>query len=180
MALSIRDALKVVADLEATGVVERYAVCGALAAFYYLEPAATEDLDILISFDTDSSRSGLVTLGPILSALAARGYNKFHKEGILVSGFPVQFVPVADELDREALAEAVDAEIPFPGQTIFVRLLTAEHLACLALRTGRPKDKIRLSEFLARNVLDPQKFDAILARHGLSAKYRSFIQTLGQ
>ena len=36
--------------MEADGVIGRYAIAGAVAAYNYIEPTLTEDLDILVSF----------------------------------------------------------------------------------------------------------------------------------
>jgi hypothetical protein len=65
-----------------------------VAALNYIEPTVTEDLDILVSFDRER-KSGLVTLGPIVGYLAEAGYQEWRNEGVLVGGWPVQFLPVA-------------------------------------------------------------------------------------
>lgn len=53
---------------------------------------------------------------------------------------------------------------------------TAEHLATLALQTGRAKDKARLLQFVEAGALDPDGFHAVLQRHGLLEKWRRFEQ----
>ena len=62
-----------------------------LAAYNYIEPTVTEDVDILIAFDSGQHRprSGLVNLGPILSYLREKGYSDFRNEGILIEGWAV-------------------------------------------------------------------------------------------
>ena len=107
------------------GIIRRYAIGGAVAAMNYLEPALTEDVDVLISFDTQSP-SGPVTLGPIVDWLGAKGYSEWRKEGLVVDGWPVQFLPVADPFGTEA--------------TISTWMLSAEHVVATALKAGRPKD----------------------------------------
>ena len=57
--------------LEATGLVERYAIGGALAAMFYAEAVVTEDLDAFVLLAAPAS--GLVTLTPIYDFLKARG-----------------------------------------------------------------------------------------------------------
>ncbi len=54
------------------------------------------------------------------------------------------------------------------------RVLTAEHLAAIALQTGRAKDKARLLQFVEAGVLDGSRFEAILGRHGLVAAWQKF------
>src|ERR1700722_6249135 len=111
--MGMKQTLDVVNAMEADGVIGRYAIAGAVAAYNYIEPTVTEDIDILISLDISSSasRSGLVTLGPILAYLKSRGYDQYRKEGLVIEGWPVQFLPIADDLDAEALAQAQDLEI---------------------------------------------------------------------
>lgn len=54
------------------------------------------------------------------------------------------------------------------------RVFTAEHLAALALQTGRAKDKARLLQFVELGALDSNRFEAILKRHGLLEKWSQF------
>ncbi len=94
----------------------------------------------------------------------------------MVEGWPVQFLPVASELDGEALDAAVTVEeVLTPGTApVRMRVLTAEHLAATALGVGRPKDEIRLTQFVAEDVLDMTVLDDILRRHGLGTKWQDF------
>ena len=58
----------------------------------------------------------------------------------------MQILPADDPLLREAMREAIAVEVE--GQ--HVRVFSAEHLAAIALDTGRAKDKIRLNQFSSR------------------------------
>jgi hypothetical protein len=53
-------------------------------------------------------------------------------------------------------------------------LFTAEHLAAIALQTGRAKDKARLLQFIEAGALDAARFQAIVARHGLVGAWQRF------
>ena len=53
-------------------------------------------------------------------------------------------------------------------------MFTAEHLAAIALQTGRAKDKARVLQFVEAGVLDAQRFQAILTRHGLVDRWQQF------
>ena len=55
-----------------------------------------------------------------------------------------------------------------------VRVMTAEHLTAIALKVGRPKDKIRVAQFMESGILDKEKLLAILGQHGLLAKWKQF------
>src|SRR5689334_19761221 len=96
--------LRVLNELVERGVVERYAIGGAMAAMYYLEPFLTEDLDVFCV--TAASTSPLNPFAHVYEALRERGYS-FEGEFMMVEGVPVQFLPTTTELDREALDAAV-------------------------------------------------------------------------
>ena len=54
------------------------------------------------------------------------------------------------------------------------RVFTAEHLAATALQTGRARDKSRLVQFIDAGALDSSRFQEILSRHGLQARWQQF------
>ena len=58
--------------------------------------------------------------------------------------------------------------------------MTAEHLVGIALRTGRSKDRFRIGLFIESGVLDPKRLDDVLTRHGLLAKWESFMRQYRQ
>ena len=71
---------------------------------------------------------------------------------------------------EEALAEALEIAV----DTTSARVVSAEHLAVIALQTGRAKDKARLLQFIEAGVLDGARFQAILLRHGLVEQWSTF------
>jgi hypothetical protein len=168
--------------MQADGVIGKYAIGGAVGATFYLEPSATLDIDVFVSLPKLSG-SSLLTLSPMYEWLAARGH-KAEKEYVVIEGWPVQFLPASDALDEEALARAVETEV----EGIRTWVMTAEHLVAIALRTGRAKDcavgkhSARLAdsasqcilEFVERGVIQSDKLDKILKRHGLLAKWGKF------
>jgi hypothetical protein len=181
--MGIKRTLEVINRMEADGIVERYAIGGAVAAYNYVEPAVTEDLDILISFGRHHQRpkSGLITLGPLLSYLQQKGYSEFRKEGLFIEGWSVQFLPVSDDLDAEALAQAeeVAIEISSIEGSVKSRVLRPQHIVATALRTGRPKDRIRIVQFLEENAVDLAGLCDVIARHGLQEAWRRFCHRTG-
>ena len=134
--------LQVLNDLVKSGHLERYAIGGAVAALYYLEPFLTEDLDIFCLIP--DSASPLMPFDGIYQALKEKGYG-FDGEFMMVEGVPVQFLPAATELEREALSEA--AVMPY-GDTVKTWVLKPEYLIALALQTGRDKDYERVARLL--------------------------------
>ena len=160
--------LRVINRMKADGVIEDYAIGGAVAAIFYVEPFDTADLDIF--FAVKSSAHELTVLAPLYEYLAARGYAA-DKEYVQVAGWPVQFLPVYNALIAEAVREAMAIKF----RRTPTRVMRAEHLAAIMLETGRPKDYARLSQFLETGVLDMNLLADVLARHDLSGKWQSFL-----
>ncbi len=82
----------------------------------------------------------------------------------------MDIVPAADALDDEALTEAADARVG--SQT--ARILTPEHAVAIALRTGRPRDHMKIARLLesAPEAIDQRKLEDTLRRHGLLVPWR--------
>ncbi|MFN0149778.1 MAG: hypothetical protein ACKVU1_03585 [bacterium] len=168
--MKIRDAIALINQMRNDGVIERYAIGGAVGATYYLEPIATLDIDIFVALRPEP---GHVIVSPqaIFDYLGARGCT-VDGEYIVIASWPVQFLSPPGPLGEEALAEA--REVDVEGETASV--FSAEHLAALALQTGRAKDKARLLQFIEAGALDAARFEAIIARHGLTDRWRRFEQ----
>lgn len=85
------------------GVIEQYAIGGAVAAIFYIEPINTNDLDIF--FHVKDSSVGLDILAPRYEYLSGLGY-KGQRETIDIKGWPVQFLLVFNPLLEEAVEQA--------------------------------------------------------------------------
>ena len=166
--MNIKQVISTLNQMQADGVVERYAIGGAVGATFYIEPVATLDVDVFVSFRVIAG-SALITPQPIFDYLKARGFSA-EGEYMVIAGWPVQFLPPTGKLGEEALREAVISEV----DGIPARVLTAEHLAAIALQTGRAKDKARLLQFIEADALDKQRFQEIISRHELLAKWQQF------
>jgi len=119
--LSISQVITLINQMEADGVVERYAIGGAVGATFYLEPVATLDVDIFVA----------------------------------------------------SLANAVTVDVDGTPARVF----TAEHLAAIALETGRAKDKARLLQFIEAGAIQGELFQSLLARYGLVDRWIEFEKT---
>jgi hypothetical protein len=157
--------LQVLNALERDGIVTRYAIGGAMAATFYAEPVLTFDLDIFVLLP--QAAGGLLTLAPLYEDLRRRGYTE-EGECVLIEGVPVQFLPAYNTLLEEALAEA--REILY--EHTLTRVLRAEHLAAIAVQTGREKDRQRVRLLREQAPMDPEYLAGVLARHGLEDTWR--------
>ena len=164
----IKEVIATINQMQADGVIDRYAIGGAVGATFYLEPVATLDVDIFVAFRTGPG-SLLANPQPIFDYLKARG-GTMEGEYIVVAGWPVQFLPPGTPLVAEALQEAVERDVDGTRARVF----TAEHLAAIALQTGRARDKARLLQFIEAGALDAVRFQALLARHGLVDAWGKF------
>ena len=164
----MKTTLEVINRMQAEGVIGRYAIGGAVGATFYLEPSATLDIDILVALKSPQG-SSLLTLAPVYDYLTSRGY-RTEKEHIVIEGWPVQFLPPRDALDEEALQQAVETEV----EGVRTWVVTAEHLVAMALKTARAKDFARILQFVESGVLDANRLDQILVRHGLFEKWVQF------
>ncbi len=168
--LKLTRTLKVINEMQAAGVIGRYAIGGAVGATFYLEPMPTMDVDVFVAIHPETG-SSIITLKPIYDYLTARGYTAVG-EALKVEDWLVQFLPPTGALAEEAIARArmVDVE----GVPTFV--FTAEHLVAVALETGRPKDKARILQFIDAEAVDQKALEEILGRHQMLEKWIRFRQ----
>ena len=87
----------------------------------------------------------------------------------MIGGWVVDILPVSG-LSEEALIEAEPIEM----EGVQTRIFTQEHLMALCLILQRPKDKVRLAQFLKESDPDLERFEQILTRHGLNERWRQY------
>jgi len=157
-------------QLERDAVIKRYAIGGAVGATFYLEPVSTLDVDVFIAF---KQQPGSMLISPAAIFDYLKGFGcKMEGEHIVIGGWPVQFLPASGPLLEEALAGAGGVDV----EGVSTRVLSAEHLAAIALQTGRAKDKARLLAFIEAKAIDFARFQEIVSRHGLTAQWQRFQQ----
>lgn len=166
--MRIQDVFIALNQMEADGVVDRYAIGGAIGATFYLEPVATLDVDVFVAFRAEAG-SVLVNPQPILDYLKDRG-GTMEGEYVMIGGWPVQLLPSTGPLVDEALDQAIEVDV----EGISTRVFTAEHLAAIALQTGRAKDKARLLHFVESGALDADRFLDILGRYEMRTAWERF------
>ncbi len=157
---------EVLEAMKAAGVIQDYAVFGAIAQMRYTEPVATLDADILVM---PIQESGLEALSPIYRYCEARGYLP-QGAALRVGDWPVQFIPVFSVLTEEAVRAAETGEI----DGIPLRVVSAAYLAVIALSVGRPKDHLRILSLLEAGSVRAETIEMLAARHGLSERWRVF------
>jgi hypothetical protein len=156
--LPLAEVLAAANDLAAAKLIEDWALGGALAAIYYVEPFTTYDADI---FFIPADKGLSAGIPAIYQRLRSQGW-QIEGEHLLIRGFPVQFL-AAHGLTEEAVREA--ERIDYEG--VPAKVFSAEHIMAIAASVGRAKDKARIEQLLQQAHLDKTKLENILLRHKL-------------
>ena len=162
----MEEALNVISEMHKEGVLKEYAIGGAIATIYYTAPFATNDVDI---FFIPPEEQGLLVLTPFYEFCTKKGY-KTQKEYILIGETPIQFLPAATALEKEAVKHSVSVRY----KNIQVRILRPEYLIAIFLCVFRLKDREKIVRLLEQTEMDKKLLSDILTRHGLKEKFEKF------
>jgi len=156
--IPLADVLLAANELVSAGVIEDYALGGALAAIYYTEPFTTYDADIIFIASDKTLSAGLPA---IYSHLQAKGW-RVEREHLVVKDFPVQFL-AASGLTEEAVREATPIE--FEG--VPAKVFRPEYIIAIAASVGRHKDLARIEQLMTQANINEASLDDILRRYKL-------------
>jgi hypothetical protein len=159
----MEEALRALNRLVSDGVIETYAIGGAVGASFYIEPLQTEDIDAFVFLP--KAAGGLLDLSPIYDALKAQG-GVMEREYVRFGGWPLQILPDSTPLVAEAIRTAMETD--FEG--IPTKVFLPEYLCCIALQTGRAKDYLRVAMFLEDEKVDAAALGALATRYELQAR----------
>ena len=167
---SLREVFEQVNRLKEEGTILDYAVGGASAVLFHAEPVTTYDLDLFVFLPASSGV--VLSMAPLYARLAELDLHP-SAEHVLIAGVPVQFLPAYNPLVEEAVQFAVTSD--YDG--VPVRVVSAEHLAAIALQTGGAHRVARIGLLQRSAGFDVQRLADILARHGLEEKWKSYLAT---
>ena len=157
--------LKIIKEIKEKKVFKDFSIGGGIAALYYTEPILTYDLDIFFIPIEES----IDILAPIYRYLKEKGF-KTKGEHVLIEGVPVQFIPVYNDLVKEAVQNSNEVKY---GK-IKTKVLGLEYLTAVMLQTYRPKDRERLVKTFEEAKIDLKLLKTILKKYGLYDKYVQF------
>lgn len=159
---SFEKTLRAVNDLKAAGIIDEYAVAGAMALMFWIEPVPTFDLDVLVMLP--QSAGPLVSLDPIYRWASDRGYAAEH-EHVIIEGVPVQFLPSFGTLADEAIRTAADRQYV----EVNLRVVRPEYLIALYLlpsaRTAKRRE--RAAALAESAEIDRERLDDLMNRFDL-------------
>jgi hypothetical protein len=153
-------------DMLAAGIIQNYALFGAMAQMRYTEAVATLDADVLIAVP---STERMDVLAGIYAYCRERGFES-EGEAVRVGAWPVQFIPVFSSLTCEAMENAEIAD--FEGAPL--RVVRADYLAVIALSVGRGKDYARILALLESLSVTKEQIAHLAAEHDLADAWRKF------
>ena len=169
--LATAKAIKVINQLRDEGIISRYAIGGAVGAVFYIEPTQTQDIDVFLLESTPGSL--IVSTEPITERLKQLGYSRWSEDKLVVEGWPVQFLPAAKLIEREAITQATEKLI---AEGVAALIPPAEYLMAIAIDLGRPKDVVRLYQFHTEQAYDPEKLRVLLMKHSITEKWDRTLQ----
>jgi len=148
------------------GIIDDYAVFGAVAQMRYTEAVVTMDADILVALaDPDK----LDVLSTIYAFCRERGYPP-EGEAVRVGDWPVQFIPAFSKLTREAIRDAEIGDL----DGIPLRVIRADYLAVIALSVGRAKDFARVLALREVGAVADKEISDLAMRHNLTTEWNLF------
>src|SRR5256885_767049 len=144
-AIPLADVLRAANELVSAGLIEDYALGGALAAIYYVEPFTTYHADIIFITKDNTLNAGI----PAIYSL-------------LIRDFPVQFLAAAG-LTEEAVRNAK----PIEYDGVPAKVFRPEYIIAIAASVGRHKDLARIEQLRTHAKTDQTLLADILQRYKL-------------
>ena len=170
--MNTKQVLEVLNDMQAEGVIQGYALGGAVGAAVYLEPFYTKDIDVFVALEKNGV---LLDLSVIYGYLTERGFET-KGQWVVIGGWDVEFLPPYSTLTEEALQEAT----VIPWENTPARVMRPEHLVAICLEAGRSKDHERIAKFIEQKAFDAGALQRILTNHGLLEKWKRFMRRYEQ
>jgi DNA-binding Lrp family transcriptional regulator len=138
--------------LKETGVIKDYAIGGAHAVAYYLEPVKTLDLDIFVFAESDQDFY-------IFRTYIKKAGFRVRGTHVIIDDTPVHFLPGSlHPFINEAVRRAKRIRV----RSIPTKVLTAEYLIVSLLMAFRLKDKMVIPDLL--DLADMERLRAIIER----------------
>lgn len=161
--------IRVLNELVARGIIDKYAIGGAFGVIFYTETLNTKDMDIFVAPQT--TESGIVHLGSIYDYLRKAGYG-MEGQYFIIDGIPVDFIAAYNDLTLEAMENSIEKQY---GK-MKVKVFRPEYLIAIALQTGRPQDFKKIDLLTVETELDDTLLKDILKRYDLSKKWGKYVK----
>ena len=167
--MAINDVISEINRIQRAGLIADFAIGGAVAAQAYIEATSTEDVDVFVVVTGDAANT-LAPLSNVWPDLIAHGA-KPDGLYLVIGDWPVQLLTPGTPLYDEAIEQA--AVYDFGGAS--GKVMRPEHLAAIALQTGRAKDYQRVSEFIQNGSVTVETIQQLVERFGLTDRWNTFL-----
>jgi len=165
----MKKTLEVINELKKEGLINDYAIGGAIGVMKWVEPFFTRDLDIFIILTHQVSKEKIISFLPIYDYLKNKGFNEWVGQWLIIEGVPVEFLP-AEGLAKESVENAVEVKF----EDVKTKVMTPEYLIALLLIAGRDKDIRKIEMLLSQTDMDMNRLMEILTKYNLTAKFKNF------
>jgi hypothetical protein len=165
----MQQALEILLQLRQEGILAKFAIGGAIAASFYAEAVATEDLDVFAFLSTGAS--GLISLSPLYERLEQLG-GIVKNEHIVIGGWPVQVLPAYTPLVEQAIETSVYRSFG----SIEVPVVRADYLCGIALQTGRAKDYTRVNNLISSGSVDIEALAQLVKSFHLEERWATYVR----
>lgn len=160
----LEDVVAVLNNMVSDGVIDGYAIGGAVAAIFFGEATFTRDLDVFVVLEVEGV---LLSLSPIYSWLARHKFT-FSGDAVNIHGVPVQFLASSSPMADEAIAKAATFDI---GRET-ARVIQPEYLVAMWLEGSayNSKRRARAAHMIEQGLVDKTKGRRILERFKISRR----------
>lgn len=163
----MKKTIRILNGLIKKGIVEKYAIGGAVAVIFYTETINTKDVDVFVTTHVTRSNTGIIHIGSIYEHLKKAGYG-MEGQYFIIEGIPVDFIAAYDDLTMEAVDNAADRLY----DKVKVKVFKPEYLIAIALQTGRPQDLRKIDLLKTQAKLNKELLKDVLKRYGLIEKWK--------
>lgn len=157
------DVIAAAEELKTRGLIQEYAIFGAVAQTFWDEAIPTFDLDVLVLLA--GPQGLLIDLGPLYGWAAEKEFPAID-EHIYIGEIPVQFVPTPTTLHEEAVQTAATLDL----DGLPIRVVRPEYLIATWLQppANSAARKERAAKLRDSGQVDPVLLNDLLRRFGLS------------
>jgi len=161
----MKEAIKVLNAMVKKGILDDYALGGAIGVMFYTESLHTKDLDVFIM--PQIAPGGIVHFGEFFHYLRSLGY-KTQGQYVVIDDMLVDFILVYNKLTKEALEKAKVKK--YYG--VNVKVFRPEYLIAIALQTGRRQDLRKVDMIHEECLIDKVLLNDVLRRYNLKRKWK--------
>jgi hypothetical protein len=159
---SLKDVFGVLNEMRDSGIITEYAIGGATAVLFYVEPTRTYDVDVFITLPSPEKTTTLASPSPVYQWAASRGI-PVQGQHLMIESVPVQPLLAYNPL----VEEAIDTARVHDYEGVPVRVVDPEHLIALALQAGGARRRERAWQLLQSGDIDRDRLRAILEKYGV-------------